>query len=69
MFDVEISGSITIKKQVKTLSALKKVVKNANGNISVVEGNVETFFGNNRDLIFAIKLAEEYGRNTLNRII
>lgn len=66
-FNVEISGSATVTHETDTLAGLKKIAKRAQGNISVAEGNRETFFGTPTQLLDAIALAEEYGRDTLDK--
>lgn len=66
-FNVEISGSATVTQGTNTLSGLKKIAKRAQGTISVAEGNRETFFGTPAQLLYAITLAEEYGRDTLDK--
>jgi hypothetical protein len=65
MFDVEISGSKTVKHTVKNFIELKRIARRANGNISVSESNIVTFYGTPQQLLNAIEIAEYCGKNTL----
>ena len=61
-YDVEISGSITAHRTANTHLGLKRIANRAQGRVSVVKNGVEIFLGSGRELIDAIKAAEEYGK-------
>lgn len=64
-FNVEIGGSRTVTRSTDNLAGLKRIAKKARGRISVAEGSREIFYGSPGELEFAVRLAQEWGRETL----
>jgi len=67
-YDVEISGSIPVKRAANNFAELRKIASRALGRISVCNAEVEVFFGSGRELLDALEIAEEAGETELRDI-
>ena len=64
-YDVEISGSIPVKRAANNFTELREIASRALGRISVCNAEVEVFFGSGRELLDALEIAEEAGETEL----